>query len=218
MAYFEELRNEVSEIKEAYGSGRDFIRNALQRCYKLFFEIRFDAPKQKALLKLFREQELKSTKDTDAATKLVRLCIVQDAKRANPYAQVFRRATAADVEPVDFLNWIDKHGGIERVRLSKVPLTDATGTHTVSWDQIAEGGEEYISKQPSLAKMSCDGSSTLTFEGHTALLLVRRRTDDPSDPLNVVEVFSGDDARYRSVLRKYFDKANEPKGTSSDAG
>lgn len=201
------LRTSVAEIKENYGTGREMIMLALESCYALYCNIMLDASYYKPLRKLYRELGFKETKQTDAATKLIRLTIVQASKKANPYAQVFRIAYKAKVKPDAFLEWLEKHGGIERVRLSKNPVEDdAKPNASRSWGDIKEAAMDYIANLTPSAKVSFVDGKGITFKGNVAMLVVSRpldTEDEHTKPLDIVEVLDADNSRLKSLLQYY---------------
>ncbi len=207
----ETLRNSVAEIKETYGTGREMIMDALKRCFSVYCDIMDDPKYRTPLRKLYKERGFKETAQTDAATKLIRLTIVESSKKANPYAQVFRIAHRHQVKPDEFLAWIEKRGGIERVRLSKNPIEDdAKPNSGRSWSDIEEAAMDYIANLTPSAKVSFVDGKGITFKGNVAILVVSRPLDtgdEHTKPLDIVEVLDADNSRLKSLLQHYSDKA-----------
>jgi hypothetical protein len=207
----ETLRNSVADIKTNYGTGREMIRNALESCYSLYCDIMNDPKYRTPLRNLYKERGLKETANTDAATKLIRLTIVESSKKANPYAQVFRIAHKHQVKPDEFLAWLDEHGGIERVRLSKNPISDdAKPQVSRSWSDIEDAAMGYVANLSPAAKVTFADGKGIAFKGSVAMLVVTRTvdTDDVSvEPLNIVEVIDSDKPRLKSLLQYYSEQA-----------
>lgn len=217
----EEIRTTIAEIKEQFGTGRDYINGAVVKVFMLHYQIIESDEEKKHLSSLYDDAGLKSQKSTDVATKLVRLTITPDRKKANPYAKVLRRATEAKVTPDGFLDWLNKHGGIERIRLSKHPLPiEGDAKSEKEYDQIKEAekqaaenlvsdGKVLISKLPTKTAVKNDGN--LDFNGHVALLVVYRRTNGSNEDLKVVEVIGDESAEAKAVIRRHAKLAEASK-------
>ncbi|PCI02586.1 MAG: hypothetical protein COB78_12695 [Hyphomicrobiales bacterium] len=209
----DEIHETIVDIKANFGTGRDYINTAIKNLYQLQHQIMNSDKQKRHLSLLYDEAGLKTQKSTDVATKLVRLAITSDRKKANPYAKVLRQATQAKVTPDGFLDWLNKHGGIERIRLSKHPLPiEGDAKSEKEYDQIKEAekqaatkkidkGMNYIASMPSKTILKND--SNLEFKGNVALLVVFRRTEGLDEDLTVVEVLDEKTAEAKSVFRRH---------------
>jgi hypothetical protein len=207
-----ELKDLVSDIKARFLAGREGMYEALAGSFKLFLELSNDKARAKELAKLYIDDGLKALDSTDLATKVVRLTLVRDSKRANPYAQVFRKARNAHVTAEGFRKFVDDHGGIERIRLSPTVLSYDDGKpgaapmdRSTNWDKLVSQGTDYVGRLPALASLQLTANLSL---GNLALLLVRRRVAGTGD-LQVVEVIDEESGTLKSIL------ANKAKRASA---
>ena len=210
-SYDETLRGTVAEIKNAYGTGREMIMKALESCYSLYCDIMEDPKYRTPLRKLYKERNFVATAQTDAATKLIRLTIVESSKKANPYAQVFRVAHKDHVKPDEFLAWLEKRGGIERVRLSKDPIEDDDKpSKPRTWEDIQSAALTYVSQMTPAASIAFADGTGVAFKGNVAMFVVKRALDTDkvaTEPLELIEVLDAESPRLKSLLQHYSEKA-----------
>lgn len=188
------LRDELADIKQNYGSGRDLILAALEKAYQCVVEVKADVKLFDELCSLYKDAGIKKQKTTDAATMVTRLTIVGDAKKASPYATVFRKAYEENVDPDDFVAWIDAHGGIERIRLSNHAISKKLTDEEVQ--TIRQAGLKHLASQTVATEIQF--ADDIEIESDVALLAVHRASND--NAFGLVEVLDEQSSLTKTYL------------------
>jgi len=217
----EEIRTHLDEVETTFGSGREMILKALLLLYSLYLSLLSDKGRLKMLAKLYKEAGYKSQKNTDASTKVVRLSIVSDRRKASPYAKVLRSAAKAKVAPNDFINWVNERGGIEAIRLSKEPLPEeedpkskdayeeAKKAAQLRAQKVLDFGKEHLATKPAQATVTLEND--VDVAGNVAVLIVSRRVDEIGGDWNVVEVLNETAADAKAIFRRNAAEAKKRK-------
>ena len=118
------------------------------------------------------EAELKSrnlsyTESTSVATRVVRCVFNTDERRLSSFAGVIAIALRQNVDSGDFVAWINKHGGIDKVRRQFAKQKKAT----LSATQLNDIAKDNLKSAPTLAVISKANLKNFTSANKAGLLL-----------------------------------------------
>jgi len=208
----ETIRTKLNDIESKFGTGRKMILTALLSLYSLYLDILSEKSQKKIVATLYKDAGYRTQKNTDLATKMVRLSVVSDRRKAAPYAKVLRSAEKANVAPDDFINWVNERGGIEAIRLSKEPLPEdddpkskdayeeAKKAAQLRVQKVLDVGKEHLATKPAQATVTLEND--VDIAGNVAVLVVSRRVDEVGGDWNVVEVLNETAADAKAIFRR----------------
>lgn len=137
------------------------------------------------------------TNDTPTATKVVRAVFGRvDRRRTSTYSLVVRAALEAKVKPADMSDWIDKHGGVEEIRLG------GKGEQLSAAEQVAKAKEALDAQQP-IAVIHAEGlslESNPDNAGKTCLLVAEYQANGD---YNVKKIVTADSAVNAALVSIY---------------
>jgi hypothetical protein len=95
----------------------------LSQTYSLYEEIKKDKHHHtyfEHLRYYLKDKGIRTTKDTSEISLLIRLIFVVKPKTAHLYSRAIEAAVGAKVKPAAFIGYVEKNGGLEKLRLSQV--------------------------------------------------------------------------------------------------
>lgn len=190
-----ELSATIAEINEMYGTGREYIISALNSCYACFLAVKKDPALQAELTKIYAENKFRKQINTDFASMLIRLTITKSSQKAHPYVKVFRAASDDKTSAEDFVDWFESRGGIERIRLSKTPVsTKPTEAQTL---KVRNVGIQHLRNAKSVATVKF--ANSVNF-GSEFVLLVASQNGNTIDVVEVLDHKNGATKAYLTRL------------------
>lgn len=177
------------------------LYNILSQClqYSLPMDSTEAAKKRTAVLDEFcKSRGYNVTNDTPTATKVVRAIFGRvDRRRTSTYSLVIRAALEAKVKPEDMSDWIDKHGGVEDIRLG------SKGEQLTTAEQLAEAKELFKGLQQ-LASVHAEGISLASdsdYMGKTCLLVAEYQSGGNYTVKHIVTADSAVNAALVSIYK-----------------
>lgn len=189
------LLTTIADIKEMYGTGREYIIGALNSCYACFLAVKKDPALQAELTKIYAENKFRKQTNTDFASMLIRLTITKSSQKAHPYVKVFRVAFADETSAEGFLDWFESRGGIERIRLLNTPVSNKPTEEQA--EAVRKIGVQCVKKQAPLATVNFD--NPVNFDNEVALLVVVK-TGSSVELVEVLDSEAGVTKAYLSRL------------------
>jgi hypothetical protein len=105
-------------------TSNDTLYAILADCLRFYEDLLADVKARKKLNSALAEANITVTAGTDLTTKIARYVFRTEAKRAYVYARVLSVAHEQKIEPVNFVNWVNAHDGIDAI--SKKPKNGVT--------------------------------------------------------------------------------------------
>ena len=147
------------------------------------------AKKRNAVLDEFcKTRAYKVTNDTPTATKVIRAVFGRvDRRRTSTYSLVVRAALDTKIKPADMPDWIEKHGGVEEIRLGD------KGDQMSAAEQVSEA-QKALESQQSIVVIHAEALSLKSNPdnaGKTCLLVAEYQANGD---YNVKEIVTADSA------------------------
>lgn len=199
-----DFEDRISGIRKAFGTGREMIYSALSDCYDLYVEIVQDEDLQAELKAEYAKKGLKDQKNTDDATRLARLALVEDSSKAHPYAKVLRVADEAGIEAGGLKAFMDERGGIESIRLDlQYKPADSDEGGRSAYEALLAQARGNLEKRKPITKFKDD----LLRIGDGLGLLVVRQMVIGEGPIEVIDVINGSEKIFKTVASTYAKKS-----------
>ena len=159
------------------------------------------------------EAELKSrnlsyTESTSVATRVVRCVFNTDERRLSSFAGVITIALRQNVDSGDFVAWINKHGGIDKVRRQFAKQKKVV----LSAKELSDIAKNNLKSAPTLAVISKANLKNVTGENKAGLLLNISRIN-PNGDCEVIATTS-DSTAIRNALASWGQYVSEQKLTT----
>ena len=180
-----DLAREHQSLDMHIAVGRQMLYDLLAKIYAL--SVQLDSSLDREYLVKMMKAELaekwgiKTQENTSDATTLVRYITRADRKTAHIYARAIEVAKANKVKSDFFSSFVERQGGVERIRSSSVQVTGSKDVETMAEEQ-RELSREYLK-----ARRQCPYSS----------FRIGKKTNDLSEPQSLnFFVCSEKDGRY----------------------
>lgn len=197
----------------AYKTSNQQLYAILAECYAYAGDLSFTEARQRtaALEAFYKQRAYRIKKDTHITIRVVRAVFGDiDRRRTSTYSLVLRAAKAANVLPMQLAAWIEEHGGVQEIRMSR----SAT---FVSPKQKVEIAQQSFSALPVLASVKSEQLSQLADAGFNSedCVLLATQMDDGS--FAVRALLRGGVAVNAAFAALYADKQKEQKAALAEA-
>jgi ribosome-binding factor A len=157
-------------------------------------------------------RKIKTTSNTTIETKIVKLTMTKDRKQAAVYAGVLKEAKQQKIDSKNFVDWLVKQGGIEKLR-NKERLAKQIERDGKQFD----AGVKLALATSKLATVSLDVAGTQ--QNDLVLLVGRVDSNNEIDVINVAGVGENNDLleqAVRNIKKAEDDKAAAIKAKTSN--
>ena len=218
--------DQLSALREAWEEGaykqsNEELYGLLGECLDLYFDIKGDTKKVKALNDLLRNRTNNFSEGASLETRIVRAIFDPNLKkRAYSYAKVIKIASEEKVPTQSMSEFIKSRDGIEELRRKK---TDGKTPAETRRDNIAFAKGSLSKADPLVAPFKVTGSTLEIDEGaeHDLFVAVMRREPDGSRSLvfetsaqSVINVALERAGKEQGAKQKLADESAERKQTA----